>query len=183
MNPDSKINLVLILIAFLVILVSLLTALAFGELFFETNIEDDVLTITGFTDDEYVGVALKNSEGMMMQTTRGELDAQGSFTIQMNVPYPSGLYQLLIGSSTNHETHEIFIGEVIEVEEIEIEEMPYGGEVALATIETPELEALLDNGIPEWVKEVFVMWADGYISDLELIKSIEYLIKIGTIKI
>lgn len=182
MTPNSKANLALILIAAMVIIISL-ASVAFGELYYETDIEDNVLTITGFTDDEYVGIALKNSDGMMMQTTRAELDAIGSFTIQLNVAYPSGFYELLIGSSENHETVEIFIGEVIEEEELEEIELPYAGEVGTATIETPELEALAVNGIPDWIRSVFEMWVDGYIDDVELIASLEYLIKLGVIEI
>ena len=182
MTPNSKANLALILIAVMVIIISL-ASVAFGELFYETDIENEVLTITGFTDDEYLGIALKNSDGMMMQTTRAELDAIGGFTVEMNVPYTSGFYQLVIGSSENHETVEIFIGEIIELEEIEEEEMPYSGEVGTATIETPELEALMINGIPDWIRSVFVMWVDGFIDDGELIASLEYLIKLGVIEI
>jgi len=181
-KSDTNANLILILIAAIVIIISL-ASVAFGELYFETDIENDILTITGFTDDEYVGIALKNSQGMMMQTTRAELDAIGGFTVEMNVPYPSGFYELLIGSSENHETIEIFIGEIIEEEELEEIELPYSGEVGTATIETPELEALVINGIPDWIRSVFVMWVDGFIDDDELIASLEYLIKLGVIEI
>ena len=37
--------------------------------------------------------------------------------------------------------------------------------------------------IPTWVKDVFVMWTDGYVSDLELINGIRYLVQIGVIEI
>ncbi|QLH10262.1 hypothetical protein [Nitrosarchaeum sp. AC2] len=35
--------------------------------------------------------------------------------------------------------------------------------------------------IPSWVKEVFKMWANGQITDTDLINGIQYLIKIGVI--
>jgi len=182
MKTDSKINLLLILTALIVIVISL-CSVAFGELFFDASLDGDVLTISGFSDDNYLGIAIKDSNGMMLQTTRAELDSLGDFNIELDVPYEPGFYEVMIGSSEFYETVEIFIGTQIELEEIEIEDTPYGGQVAPATIETPELEAFLDDGIPEWIKDLFVMWLDGYISDMELIASLEYLIKTGVIEL
>ena len=182
MKTDSKINLLLILTALIVILISV-TTVAFGELFYDVTIDGNTLTIIGFSDENYVGIAIKDSQGMLVQTARAQLDSFGDFFIELDIPYEAGFYEVMIGSSEFHETVEIFIGTEIELEEIKVEDVPYGGQVAPASIETPELEVLLVNGIPDWIREVFVMWANGYISDLELIVSIEYLIKTGVIEL
>ena len=175
LNPISGI----LIILFIIIFVSFIS-LAYGELEIDTIITNELIIVSGFFDEAHVGVALKQN-GMLLDTIRGETEF-GRYHVEIPLPAKEGYYELLVGSASNNQSVKIFIGIQPQVEEIAID-TPYGGEVAPATIETAELEALVDNGIPEWVKEVFVMWADGYISDLELIASLEYLIKTGIIQL
>ena len=39
------------------------------------------------------------------------------------------------------------------------------------------------NEIPQWVKGVFVYWAEGNISDQELINAISFLVRSGAINV
>lgn len=151
---------------------------AYAELEINTTITDDIIIISGFFDEDSIGIALK-LDGRLIDTARGPVEF-GHYFIEMQNPGP-GTYELLVGSATNNKSVEIIIGIEPEVQEIEIEDLPYAGNVGPIEIEL-SMEPI-ESEIPAWVKDVFVMWADGYISDSELINSIEYLVQIGVIEL
>lgn len=161
------------------VIIALSVIVAYGELSFETTIENNVLTISGFSDDEFVGVALKQN-GMLLDTGRATL-SNGQFIMQMDIDYEPGTYELLVGTSDNHQTIEIIIESQAQNIEEEVVDTPYVGNVAplieQQVIETPVKE------IPSWVRGVFEMWTLGQISDVELIEGIKYLISIGVIEV
>jgi hypothetical protein len=75
----------------------------------------------------------------------------------------------------------------VEEKEFVTDYTPYGGNVApeinkdVNQTQTTEIESIQVKEIPVWVKEVFKMWANGQITDMDLINGIQYLIKIGVI--
>lgn len=174
MNPISGI----IIIAFIIGMLAFFT-FAYAELEINTTITDDLIIISGFFDEDSVGIALK-MDGRLIDTARGPVEF-GHYFIEMQLPKEPGTYELLVGSATNNKSVEIFIGIEPEVQEIEIEDAPYAGNVGPIEIEL--YTEPVESEIPSWVKDVFVMWADGYISDSELINSIEYLVQIGVIEL
>lgn len=46
---------------------------------------------------------------------------------------------------------------------------------------TPEIDAMTSPEIPAWIKGVFVYWANGQISDSELIEAIKFLVNTGVL--
>lgn len=161
---------------------------AYGELEINTSITDHFIIISGFFDEDFVGVALKQN-GILIDVARSEVEF-GHYYIEMQKPKP-GIYELLVGSSTNKKSIEIFIDVEIPVEEIEIEDLPYAGKVGAIIIEpiieTPDEPMIkeLDDGelLPAWIKQVFVMWTNNLISDVELIEVLNYLIELGVIQL
>lgn len=161
---------------------------AYAELEIDTLITDDLIIISGFFDEDSIGIALKQN-GMLIDTARGSVE-NGHYFIEIQKPKYPGIYELLVGSATNNKSIQIFIDVEIPLEEIEIEDLPYSGKVGPIIIEPiieepdePMIEPLGEELLPSWIKDVFVMWTDGLINDLELIEAINYLIKLGVIEV
>lgn len=53
------------------------------------------------------------------------------------------------------------------------DDLPYQGQVG-PLIDVPD-------GIPDWIKFIFIMWANDHVTDEELINAIIYLMQVGII--
>ena len=143
----------------------------------------ELILQTGLTKDE-IGIthpiefdAMKGTYQIIIETDIGEkatsnfnfdqeITTQYKVFVESNVPYGGNVAQNI----DNFENATVIISSNTEVTEFDSNTI-----LNTSSITSNETQ------IPSWIKDVFVMWANGQISDQELLDGIRYLVNINVI--
>ena len=164
----------------------------------------DILTINGHEDSTAGAVTIKilDPNGSPVSLAQIKLDSEGNFkkTVMLEDQWTSGEYTIAeqYGNKTSYAIFDLgtTASDTISFGISSATETPVFsdsnatnpalsfGESNATSPATQTLIATVEQGkIPTWVRGVFGYWAEGKLSDQDLVNALEFLIKVGVISL